>query len=93
MESTPVEYGHGMRTRKKPISYEPVMTGKTYKTQQGINNLRYRGTWYTLSEVAPSDTMPYKMGVINLSMDTPVQAQTPNEGWRNDDSLTEHLLG
>eukprot|EP00957_Ditylum_brightwellii_P136586 10415694-Ditylum_brightwellii.AAC.1 len=23
MESTPVEYGCGMRTRKKPISYEP----------------------------------------------------------------------
>jgi hypothetical protein len=44
VESTPVKYGHGMRTRKKPISYEPVMTGKTYKTQQGINNLCYRGT-------------------------------------------------
>eukprot|EP00957_Ditylum_brightwellii_P155595 11844269-Ditylum_brightwellii.AAC.1 len=72
MKSTLVEYGRGMRTRKMPISYEPVMTGKTYKTQQGINNLCYRGTWYTLSEVAPPGTMPYKMGVINLNMDTPV---------------------
>ena len=37
--------------------------------------------------------MPYKMGVINLNMDTPVQVQTPDEGWDDDDSLTEHLLG
>eukprot|EP00957_Ditylum_brightwellii_P122087 9310739-Ditylum_brightwellii.AAC.1 len=33
------------------------------------------------------------MGVINLNMDIPVQAQTPNEGWKDDDSLIEHLLG
>eukprot|EP00957_Ditylum_brightwellii_P064289 4878750-Ditylum_brightwellii.AAC.1 len=26
-------------------------------------------------------------------MDTPVQAQTPDEGWRDDNNLTEHLLG
>eukprot|EP00957_Ditylum_brightwellii_P039454 2984784-Ditylum_brightwellii.AAC.1 len=84
MESTPVKYGRGMRTRKKPISYEPVMTGKTYKTWQGINNLCYRGTQYTLRDVAPSGTMPYKMGVINLNMNTPVQAQAPNKGWRDD---------
>jgi hypothetical protein len=46
-----------------------------------------------LSEVDPSGTMPYKMGIINLNMDTPTQAQTPNKGWRDDNSLTEHLLG
>jgi hypothetical protein len=55
-------------------------TGKTYRTQRGINNLCYRGNWYTLSEVVPSGTMPYKMGVINLNMGTPVQVQTPDEG-------------
>eukprot|EP00957_Ditylum_brightwellii_P198912 15161210-Ditylum_brightwellii.AAC.1 len=71
MESPPVEYGHGMRTRKKPIL----------------------GTQYMLSEVVPSGTIPYKMDVINLNMDTPVQVQTPDEGWEDDDSLTEHLLG
>eukprot|EP00957_Ditylum_brightwellii_P068093 5168473-Ditylum_brightwellii.AAC.1 len=93
MESPPVEYGCGMRTRKKPIPYELVMTGETYKTQQGINNLCYRGTQYMLSEVMLSGTMPYKMDVINLSMDTSVQLQTPDEGWQDDNSLTEHLLG
>ena len=41
----------------------------------------------------PSGTMPYKMGVINLNMDTPVQVQTSDEGWRDDDSLMEHLSG
>eukprot|EP00957_Ditylum_brightwellii_P041004 3104349-Ditylum_brightwellii.AAC.1 len=71
MESPPVEYGRGMRTRKKPIL----------------------GNWYMLSDVVPSDTMPYKMGVINLNMDIPVQVQTPDEGWVDDNSLTEHLLG
>ena len=69
VESPPAEYGRGMRTRKKPISYEPVMTGNTYRTQRGINKLCYRGNWYTLSEVVPSGTMPYKMGVINLNME------------------------
>ena len=39
VKSPPAEYGRGMRIRKKPISYEPVMTGKTYRTQWGINNL------------------------------------------------------
>ena len=33
------------------------------------------------------------MGVVNLNMDTPVQVQTPDEGWEDDDSLMEHLLG
>jgi hypothetical protein len=33
------------------------------------------------------------MGVINLNMNTPVQVQTPDEGWEDDDSLTEYLLG
>ena len=80
-----------MRIQTKSASYEPVMTGKTY--QQGVNNLCYRGTWYTLNEAVPFGNMPYKMGVINLNMDIPVQVQTPDEGWEDDDSLTEHLLG
>ena len=33
------------------------------------------------------------MGVVNLNIDTPVQVQAPDEGWADDDSLTEHLLG
>ena len=72
VESPPAEYGHGMRIRKKPILYEAVMTGKTYRTQRGINNLCYRGNRYTLSEVVLSGTILYKIGVINLNMDTPV---------------------
>ena len=32
VESPPAEYGRGMRTRKKPILYELVMTGKLYRT-------------------------------------------------------------
>ena len=28
----PVEYGRGIRTRKKSIPYEPVMTDKLYRT-------------------------------------------------------------
>ena len=93
VESPLAEHGCGMRTRKKSILYEPVMTGNTYRTQRGINNLCYRGNRYTLSEVVPSGTMPYKMGVINLNMDTLVQVHTPDEGCEDDDSLTEHLLG
>ena len=80
-----------MRNRTKPVLYEPVMTGKTY--QRRVNNLCYRGTRYTLNEVVPFGDMPYKMGVINLNIDTLVQAQTPDEGCEDDDSLTEHLLG
>ena len=64
------QYGRGMRTRTKPVSYEPVMTGKTY--QRGINNLCYRGTRYTLNEIVPFGDTPYKMGVVNLNIDTPV---------------------
>ena len=78
VESPPAEYGRGMRIRKKPISYELVMTGKSYRTQRGINNLCYRGNRYTPNEVVPSGTMPYKMGVINLNMNTMVQVQTPD---------------
>ena len=46
-------YGHGMRIRKKPVSYEPTMTGKSYK--QGVYNLCYRGTRYTWEEVTPDE--------------------------------------
>jgi hypothetical protein len=81
VESPPAAYGRGTRTRTKPVSYEPVMTGKTYRTQKGINNLCYRGNCYTLSEVVPSGPMPYPMGVINLNRDTPVKIETPDEGW------------
>ena len=35
--------------------------------------------------------MPYKVGVLNVNLDTPTQA--PDEGWQDDDNLTEHLLG
>ena len=41
-ETAQAQYGRGMRIRTKPVSYEPVMTGKTY--QRGVNNLCYRGT-------------------------------------------------
>ena len=68
----------------------PVMTGKTY--QRGVNNLCCRGTWYTLNEVVPFGDTPYKMGVVNLNIDTPLQVQAPDEGWEDNDSLTEHLL-
>ena len=84
------QYGRGMRTRSTPVSYEPVMTGKT--SQQGVNNLCYRGTRYTLNEVVPFGDTPYKMGVVNLNIDTPVQVQAPDEGWEDNDSLTEHLF-
>ena len=58
-----------------------------------VNNLCYRGTRYTLNEVVPFGNMPYKMGVINLNMDTLVQVQIPDEGWEDDDSRMEHLVG
>ena len=45
-----------------------------------------------LNEVVPSGNMPYKMGIINLNMDTPVQVQPPDGGWDDDDSLTKNLL-
>ena len=69
------------------------MTGKTY--QRGVNNLCYRRTCYTLNEVVPcgEGNMSYKMGVINLNMYILVQVPTPDVGWEDDDSLTEHQLG
>ena len=73
-----VKYPRGMRIRTKPVLYEPVMTGKIY--QRRVNNLCYRGTWYTLNEVIPFGDTPYKMGVINLNIDTAVQVHTPDEG-------------
>ena len=84
-------YGRGKRVRNKPVSYEPVMTGKTYT--QGINNLCFKGVRYTLDEVHPEGGKmnDHKMGVINLNLDTPSQA--PDGGWQDDYSLTEHLLG
>ena len=80
-----------MRIRKKPVSYDPTMTGKPYK--QGVNNLCYRGTRYTLKEVTQGeeDNMTSKVVVLNVNLDTPTQA--PDEGWQDDDNLTEHLLG
>ena len=35
--------------------------------------------------------MPYKVGVLNVNIDTPTQA--PDEGWQDDDNLTDHFLG
>ena len=66
------------------------MIGKSYKKL--VNNLCYRGTRYTLEEVTPGeeDNMTYKVGVLNVNLDTPTQA--PDEGWQDDDNLTEHLL-
>ena len=67
------------------------MTGKSYI--QGVNDLCYRGTRYTLEEVTPGeeDNMPYKVGVLNVNLDTPTQA--PYEGWQDDDNLIDRLLG
>ena len=47
----------------------------------------YRGIYIQIYDT------PYKMGVVNLNIDTLVQVQAPDEGWEDDDSLTEHLLG
>lgn len=68
-------YGRGKRARNKPVSYEPVMTGKTYT--QGINNLCFKGVRSTLDEVHPegSEMNDHKMGVINLNLDTPHRRQ------------------
>ena len=84
-------YGRGMRIIKKPVSYEPTMTEKSYK--QGVNNLCYRGTQYTLEEVTPGeeDNMPYKVDTLNVNIDTPTQA--PYEDKQDHDNLTQHLLG
>ena len=45
-------YSQGKRTQTKPVAYEPVMTGKTYK--QGINNICFKGIRYTPNEVIPN---------------------------------------
>ena len=90
-ETAQAQYGLRMRIRTKPVLYEPVMIGKTY--QRGVINLCYRGTRYTLNEGVPFGDTPYKMGVVNLNIDTPVQVQTPDEGLEANNSLTEHLLG
>ena len=37
-DTTDTGYGCGMIIRKKPVSYEPTMNGKSYK--QGVNNQR-----------------------------------------------------
>ena len=46
-----------------------------------------------MEEVTPSeeDNMPYKVGVLNANLDTPTQAL--DEGWQDDNNLTEHFLG
>ena len=60
------EYGHGMRIRKRPESYEPSMTGKSYST--GFSHLCYRGAMYSLSEIVPGEgETSYKMGVLNMN--------------------------
>ena len=90
-ETQDTGYGREMRIKKKPVSYEPPMTGKLYK--QGVNKLCYIWTQYTLDEVTPDEeyNMPYKVGVLNVNIDTPTQA--PDEGWQDDDNLTKHLIG
>ena len=60
------EYGRGMRIRKRPESYEPSMTGKSYTAC--VSNLCYRGARYSLSEIAPGEGgIPYKMGILNMN--------------------------
>ena len=46
-----------------------------------------------MEEVTPGeeDNIPYKVGVLNVNLDTPTQA--PDEGWQDDDNLTENLMG
>ena len=46
-------YGREMIIIKKPVSCDPTMTVKSYK--QGVNNLCYRGTRYTLEELTPGE--------------------------------------
>ena len=55
-----VKYGRGMRIRKKPVSYEPVMTGKTY--QRGVNNLCYRRLGNNISSQGRGRGYPYGGG-------------------------------
>ena len=41
-----------------------------------------------LNEVVPFGDTSYKMGVVNLNIDTLVQVQAPDEGWEDDNSLS-----
>ena len=71
------EYGCGMIIRRQPEYYVPSMEGKLYTT--GVNNLCYKGTRYTLEEIIPGDwVIPYKMGVLNVNLDSPVKATAIN---------------
>ena len=65
------------------------MEGKSYTT--GVNNLRYKGTRYTLEEIIPGDAVIlYKMSVLNVNLDDPVKA--PAKNWIDDSILDEHLM-
>ena len=46
-----------------------------------------------MEEVTPceEDNMPYKVGILNVNLDTPTKA--PDEGWQDDDNFIEHLMG
>ena len=46
-----------------------------------------------MEEVIPGkeDNTLYKLGVLNANHDTSTQA--PDEGWQDDDNLTENFLG
>ena len=46
-----------------------------------------------MEEFTPGEenNMPYKVGLLNVNFDTPTQA--PDEGWKDYDNLTEHILG
>ena len=84
------EYGRGMRIRRLPEYYVPIVEGISYTT--GVNNLCYKGTRYTLEEIIPGDgVIPYKMGVLNVNSDAPMKATARN--WMDDSSLDKNLLG
>ena len=83
-------YGHGMRIRKRPESYEPSMTGKSYQT--GIINLCYRGARYSLSDITPGEgEIPYNMGILNMNCEPPVKEASRD--WMNDSDLEEQMMG
>ena len=52
--------GRGMRIRKRPLVYEPSMSGKPYK--MGVANLCYRGNRYKLKD-----------GIVSLNIDSHVE--------------------
>ena len=79
-----------MRIRKRPESYEPSMTGKSYTA--GISNLCYRGARYSLSKIAPGrEEIPYKMGILNMNCAPPVKGDSRNR--INGADLEEQMLG